>query len=211
MSRFTGRADFADLVESAESVEDFYLFKDTKIYMNDAEVRIDRREDLYQFYPFVIASMASSKENGRRRYTINLAKEPSFDTDERSSLVSYLIGYLDILKDSRKGEPDEEIYSRWLEERKDDFYDKDIMRKVFDRLGSCISKKRKFAKMLNSSAVDIRLRNQILDAVAAEHLYGIHLERYQRQRKEFVDWYDSMVPESISWTVENIRGKLGEW
>lgn len=211
MSRFTGKSDFADLVENAENIEDFYMFKDSYICMNNAEIRIDCKEDLYQFYPFCIASMSSSKENGRRRYAIQLAKEPYFDTRERESLSVYLLEYLDAVHDFKGTGSSEEIYSKWLEKKRDDLYDKNVMHEVFNRLNSVVrDKDRKYLANVfeKISSINVRFRNKLLKAVVDDQLFGIHLEEYQKRRKDFVEWYDSVSNGYWSPIVNAIRYKL---
>lgn len=211
MSRFTGKSDFADLVENAENIEDFYMFKDSYILMNNAEIRIDCEEDLYQFYPFCIASMSSSRENGRRRYAIQLAKEPYFDTRERESLSVYLLEYLDAVYDFKGKGSSEEIYNEWLKKKRDDLYDKDVMHEVFNRLNSVVRDKdrKDLADALKKArSLDVRFRNKILEAIVDDQLFGIHLESCQKRRREFIDWYDSVAGGYWSPIVSAIRYKL---
>lgn len=212
MSRFTGKSDFADLVENAENIEDFYMFKDSYICMNNAEIRIDCKEDLYQFYPFCIASMSSSKENGRRRYAIQLAKEPYFDTRERESLSVYLLEYIDAVHDFKGKGSSEKIYNKWLEKKRDDLYDKDVMYKVFDRLNSLVNdndRKDLADAFEKARSINVRFRNKILESIVDDQLFGIHLEACQKRRKDFVEWYDSVSNGYWSPIVNAVRYKLG--
>lgn len=199
MSRFTGKADFCDIVENANHIEDFYMFKDTHIYINNAEIRIDSKEDLYQFYPFLIGSMSAEKLNdSHTAYNISLTKEPYWDIRERESLEWYVRDFL-------------YWHRRWTNAKKrktfhegntlDDFldfryeilgdnstYNENVFDKVAERMMKIESLKDLY--FLVDDKADLNIRFRVLQVLVDEHLGNIHIPTYQRQRKEFLEWYE---------------------
>lgn len=204
MSRFTGKADFCDLIENAKNVDDFYMFQDSHIYMNNAELKIDSKEDLYQYYPFLISSMASNKLNDfHTSYSINLAKEPYWDSRERESLAFYVREYLYIYKKWEKSKTSNSFVDWWKSNKKDKYYDEDI----FIKISSILSDVKGIDNFhfLAKDKVSAGLRQSVLEDIVDRYLYNIHLPEYQRQRKEFLGWYDEQKVEKEFQIIKLIK------
>lgn len=216
MSRFTGKADFCDIVENAGHIEDFYMFKDTHICMNNAEIRIDSKEDLYQFYPFLIGSMSAEKLNGSHTaYSISLTKEPYWDLRERESLGWYIRDFLywhrrwtnAKKKNKDKNMPlDDFLEFRYEILGDNSTYDENVFDKVAERMMKIESLKDFYFLAEDKTNLDARIR--VLQVLADEYLGNIHIPTYQRQRKEFLDWYEQQGVEDTGIT-RHIRFQLG--
>lgn len=216
MSRFTGKSDFCDLVENASHIEDFYMFKDTHIYMNNAEVRIDDKKELYQFYPFLIGSMAAEKLNdSHTAYNISLTKEPYWDIRERESLGWYVRDFLYFHKrwtnaKKRKKFHEGDTVEDFLEFRYSIIGDKSSFdENAFDKVAERMMKidDLKDFYFLDVIKVEYNTRLKFLQLLVDEYLSGIHINSYQRQRKEFLDWYEQQGAENTS-IIRHIRFQL---
>lgn len=204
MSRFTGKADFCDLIENAKNVDDFYMFQDSHIYMNNAELKIDSKEDLYQYYPFLISSMSSNKINdSHTSYSINLTKEPYWDSRERESLAFYVREYLYIYKKWKKSKTSSNFIDWWKSNKKDKYYDED----TFIKISSILSDVRDIDNFyfLTKDKVSADLRQIVLEDIVDKYLYNIHLPEYQKQRNEFLKWYDTQKVEKSSQIINLIK------
>lgn len=218
MSRFTGKSDFCDLVENVSHIKDFYMFTDTHIYMNHVDMRISDKKDLYQFYPFLIGSMAAEKLNdSHTAYNINLTKEPYWDIRERESLSWYIRDFLYFHKrwtnaKKKKKFHEGDTVDDLLEFKydivgDDNTVDENVFDKVVERMMKVEGLKDLY--FLTDNKVDINTRRKFLQTLVDEYLGNIHIPTYQRQRKDFLDWYEQQDADDTG-IIRHIRFQLME-
>lgn len=204
MSKFTGKADFYDTVFMSGKPDDFLNEKST-ITMNGCVLKIDKVEDLYQYSPFLVASMSGTKVDDDHIYHVNLAKEPYWDSQERESLSFHVREVLSIWKKKKTGK---DLYEYWVKNRIDAYYEGHVISKIIDVFSNFSDKEMKFLIVLADNKINPNLRNNILEVIVDTYLYDVHMIRYQKRRKEFVDWYEANnYPDSN--IVQSIKFKLG--
>lgn len=89
MSKFTGKSDFYDTVFMHYSPEEVL---NGKVYIHNHKIDFENdKTNLIPYYPYLIASMASTRDNGKLDLTIYLSGESYIDSQEKESLFFYIL------------------------------------------------------------------------------------------------------------------------
>lgn len=206
MSEFTGKCDFCDTFRMGNA--DDFVNEKSSISINGCKLDIKDEKDLYQFFPFLVASMSSTKVDDHRIYNINLAKEPYWDSRERESLSFHVREYFYIFDKWNKKKSKEDLFDFWKNQRKDLYYNEEAFKKIIDIFSKLPKKEIKALAVLADDKISPSLRNSILETIVNHYLYNVHLPQYQEQRKKFVDWYgqcegpDSQVIRFIKFNLQ---------
>lgn len=206
MSEFTGKCDFCDTFRMGNS--DDFIDDRSSISINDCKLNIKDKKDLYQFFPFLVASMSCTKIDDRRIYHINLVKEPYWDSEERESLSFHVQEYFYVFDKWNKKKSEENLFDFWKKQKKDLYYNEEAFKKIIDIFSKFPKKEIKALSVLANDKINPVLRNKMLEVLVDLYLYNVHLPQYQKQRKRFIDWY-KQYKYPITQVVQSIEFKLG--
>lgn len=206
MSEFTGKCDFCDTFSMGNA--DDFIDDRSSISINDCKLNIKDKKDLYQFFPFLVASMSCTKIDDHRIYRINLAKEPYWDSEERESLSFHVWEYFCVFDKWSRKKSEENLFDFWKKQKKDLYYNEEAFKKIIDIFSKFPKKEIKALSVLANDKSNPILRNKMLEVLVDLYLYNVHLPQYQKQRKKFIDWYKQYKYPSTQ-VVQSIEFKLG--
>ncbi len=135
MSKFSGKSDFADTCLMHYTPN--RIFYDAKIYTNNGDrIHFESPKDLIPYYPYLIGSMAGSKEGSM---TITLSKESFNDDEERDRIfwvIDDAIRYLKKCKSKKKVPNFEEFKKEVIS-----IFDDKVLKYIFKNVDTDMFKK----------------------------------------------------------------------
>lgn len=172
MSKFSGKCDFFDTVE-------IYSPKDllnAKVYINKHRIKFEDESDLIPYYPYIIGSMASSRnEDGSASMTIHLSAESYVDQYEKQTLSNKIKNIVTFLRSNKYREKTYDEYVAHFSGHEDEV-DRELFDKVlFTKFYSKPLPKEMFKEM-----------SKIYGFINKE-CFGIHTPTCQLYRKELLD------------------------
>lgn len=202
MSKWTGKADFADWCEMHNSPKE--ILKKAVVYMGDAKVAINSERDLIPYYTHLTSSIGCSKDS----QTIQLTKESFIDIEEKEFLSHKIIDAIMWVRKAKKNK--EKFDFNFCKKQKNYYPDNEALWKaIINR----INEKPEVTKL----HIDKDYRkacNFFEDYVIPHYFYGIHDAMHTRYREQFVKFCSengycafSINFETGDWGYQN----QGEW
>lgn len=184
MGKFTGKADFYDIIYMHYTPEE--IAKAT-IYCGDAgPLRIDSPLDLIPYSTHLLSSMGAEK-GAPEKTCIHLARESYLIQQDEERVQSYISQVLSTRRQPKmKGKTFEECFPEHDKPEFALFNDRRLLRQIWDRFEGNPKLEAFLKKVITKTMPYDKERSFILKWVIPEHFYDCHAKYYIEQMKDFI-------------------------
>lgn len=179
MSKYTGKSDFGDIVEMHYTPKDVL---NSRVYINNSKIDFENNEtNLILYYPYLVSSMASSKNNdGTHSLVVFLTNENYIDTREKETLFNYYLTLKDFWQNKNKYH---NLYDDKIFKKYNAFLDVEKMQEIVFKLSTTMkSLKNLILSTKLKKAYNYTIEKMISDKV----MENFHLKFYNNIRKELI-------------------------
>lgn len=207
MSKFTGKSDFYDTVFMHYSPEEVM---NGKVYVGNSKIDFENdKTNLIPYYPYLIASMASTRDNGKLDLTIYLSNESYIDSQEKESLFFYILQVALACNKLGTNPSVEQL----------DYYRKSCSNNTyFDSVFAFIVGNDEIKKYLKAIKIKKALNYDspeaefIREVVIPKFFYSFHLPFYNNERLELLkEWNENAKEDAFNPLIFKLKNQIADF
>lgn len=207
MSKFTGKSDFYDTVHMHYSVDEV-LKSDVYAYDGD-KIRFDNEADILLYGPYLIGSMASSKNaDGTSYLNIHLSKQSYIDEHEKDFLFWYYLTVKNLIQKSKQ--PLKDIDNPKFNMK----YGTDLSKSILLKIYTYVITHHELKDLMTAYPIKKMSYNdphwQIEKTISDKILDDVHLPSFNNHRLELLKEYGKLT-NKLSLKAMQIQSQINDY